>query len=122
MRSRSTCFTIDELQQETVRQVESIWLENPGKRIRLKHVGGGGGRGQRVVTSVEEIAEAVMSVLIESNAAGEGDNKNFLIELNIENTRHNEIQLLGNGKVVYRNLADVIVLCKCMSKNYSKFL
>ena len=91
-------FTIEELQQETVRQVESIWLENPGKRIRLKHVGGGGGRGQRVVTSVEEIAEAVMSVLIESKAAGEGDNKNFLIELNIENTRHNEIQLLGNGK------------------------
>jgi len=39
----------------------------------------------------------VMSVLIESKAAREGDNKNFLIELNIENTRHNEIQLLGNG-------------------------
>ena len=36
-------FTIDELQQETVRQVESIWLENPGKRIRLKHVDGGRG-------------------------------------------------------------------------------
>ena len=39
-----------------------------------------------------------MSVLIESKATGVGDNKNFLIELNIENTRHNEIQLLGNGE------------------------
>ena len=91
-------FTISELQQETVRQVEKLWRENPGKRIRLKHVGGGGGKGQRVVISIDEVSEAVMSVLIESKATGVGDNKNFLIELNIENTRHNEIQLLGNGE------------------------
>jgi acetyl/propionyl-CoA carboxylase alpha subunit len=91
-------FTISELQQETVLQVETLWQENPGKRIRLKHVGGGGGKGQRVITSVDEVQEAVMSVLIESKATGVGDNKNFLIELNIENTRHNEIQLLGNGE------------------------
>ena len=39
-----------------------------------------------------------MSVLIESKAVGVGDNKNFLIELNFENTRHNEIQLIGNGE------------------------
>ena len=114
-------FTIEELQQETVRQVESIWLENPGKRIRLKHVGGGGGRGQRVVTSVEEIAEAVMSVLIESKAAGEGDNKNFLIELNIENTRHNEIQLLGNGKWCIE-LGGRDCSLQCTNKNCLKFL
>ena len=36
-------FSISELQKETVRQVEKIWRENPGKRIRLKHVDGGGG-------------------------------------------------------------------------------
>ena len=91
-------FTITELQQETARQVETLWRENPGKRIRLKHVGGGGGKGQRVITDVDEVEEAVMSVLIESKATGVGDNKNFLIELNIEDTRHNEIQLLGNGE------------------------
>jgi acetyl/propionyl-CoA carboxylase alpha subunit len=91
-------FTISELQQETVRQVETLWRKNPGKRIRLKHVSGGGGKGQRVLTSIDEVQEAVMSVLIESKATGIGDNKNFLIELNIENTRHNEIQLLGNGE------------------------
>src|SRR5262249_49646873 len=28
---------------------------------------------------------------------GVGDNKNMLIELNVEQTRHNEIQILGNG-------------------------
>ena len=37
-------------------------------------------------------------VLNEVKANGVGDNKNVLIELNIEQTRHNEIQLLGNGE------------------------
>jgi acetyl/propionyl-CoA carboxylase alpha subunit len=31
-------------------------------------------------------------------ANGVGDNKNMLIELNVESTRHNEIQILGNGE------------------------
>jgi hypothetical protein len=34
----------------------------------------------------------------EVKATGVGDNKNVLIELNIEQTRHNEIQLIGNGE------------------------
>ena len=37
-------------------------------------------------------------ILSESKATGDTDNKNFLIELNIEKTRHNEIQLFGNGE------------------------
>ena len=37
-------------------------------------------------------------VLNEVKANGVGDNKNVLVELNIEQTRHNEIQLLGNGE------------------------
>ena len=40
----------------------------------------------------------VREVLMEVKANGVGDNKNVLIELNIEQTRHNEIQLLGNGE------------------------
>ena len=40
----------------------------------------------------------VREVLNEVKANGVGDNKNVLIELNIEQTRHNEIQLLGNGE------------------------
>jgi len=91
-------FPISALQEETVSTVESLWQKFPGKRIRFKHVSGGGGKGQRIVSSIDEVADAVMAVLIESKAAGVGDNKNFLIELNFENTRHNEIQLIGNGE------------------------
>jgi biotin carboxyl carrier protein len=40
----------------------------------------------------------VREVLNEVKANGVGDNKNLLIELNIEQTRHNEIQLVGNGE------------------------
>ncbi|MBF0238304.1 MAG: biotin carboxylase [SAR324 cluster bacterium] len=95
---RVDLITIPELQKETAKQIQNIWSTLPGRRIRLKHIGGGGGKGQRIVQKPEEIAEAVKAVLIESKATGTGDNKNFLIELNIENTRHNEVQLLGNGE------------------------
>jgi len=91
-------FPISALQEETLKVVTSLWQEFPEKRIRFKHVSGGGGKGQRIISSSDEVADAVMSVLIESNATGIGDNKNFLIELNFENTRHNEIQLIGNGE------------------------
>jgi biotin carboxylase len=40
----------------------------------------------------------VREILQEVKATGVGDNKNVLIELNIEQTRHNEIQLIGNGE------------------------
>ena len=41
---------------------------------------------------------ALREVLLEVKAAGVGDNKNVLLELNIESTRHHEIQLVGNGE------------------------
>jgi acetyl/propionyl-CoA carboxylase alpha subunit len=85
------------LQREAEKQVRALLAAHPGRKLRFKHVGGGGGKGQRVVGSADEAPQAVFEVLNESKATGAGDNKNFLIELNIENTRHNEIQLLGNG-------------------------
>ena len=91
-------ISIEEIQAETKVQVQTIWEKFAGKRIRFKHIGGGGGKGQRVIQHESEIDNAVKEVLIESKATGVGDNKNFLIELNIEDTRHNEIQLLGNGE------------------------
>lgn len=91
-------ITLEELQQKAKEEIAKLFKENPGKRIRLKHVGGGGGKGQRIVTNEEQVPSAVLEVLSEAKALGPSDNKNFLIELNIENTRHNEIQLLGNGK------------------------
>lgn len=69
----------------------------PGKRIRFKYIGGGGGKGQRIVDTPQQVPDAIMEVLIESKMIGVGNNRNMLIELNIEDTRHNEIQLLGNG-------------------------
>ena len=89
---------LPELQAEAKRQTARMLKEHPGMRLRLKHVGGGGGKGQRIISSSREAPDAVFEVLSESRAMGPGDNKNFLIELNVEDTRHNEIQLLGNGE------------------------
>jgi len=90
--------TIADLQKEALKQSEGIWAKFPGKRIRFKYIGGGGGKGQRVVSKPEEVAGAVMEIIAESKVTAEGSNRNFLIELNIENTRHNEIQSIGNGE------------------------
>ena len=91
-------ITLEEIQTETRGRVEQILRENPGKRLRFKYIGGGGGKGQRIIENVGQCDNAVVEVLAESKAMGPADNKNFLIELNIERTRHNEIQLLGNGE------------------------
>jgi acetyl/propionyl-CoA carboxylase alpha subunit len=107
-------YTIDELGEQVRREVEEMFTKYPGSRVRLKAIGGGGGKGQRILGGTlltmanpdrKAIAEAaadapalVREVLNEVKANGVGDNKNVLIELNIEQTRHNEIQLLGNGK------------------------
>ena len=89
--------TIEELQRAAERESEKIWAQYPGKRIRYKCIGGGGGKGQRVVTNGSETAAAVMDILAEQKVLEPGSNRNFLIELNLETTRHNEIQVVGNG-------------------------
>lgn len=89
--------TIPDLQAQAEEQSRKIWKEHPGRRIRFKAIGGGGGKGQRVVRSPDEVAAAVMDVLAEQKVVAPGSNRNFLVELNLETTRHNEIQLLGNG-------------------------
>ena len=107
-------YTIDELGWQVQREVTELFKKHPGTRVRLKAIGGGGGKGQRILGGTlltakaadaklieEAAAEAptlVREVLNEVKATGVGDNKNVLIELNIEQTRHNEIQLLGNGQ------------------------
>lgn len=97
-RAGAGLLTVEDLQKKAEQVVEGFLKENPGKRFRLKYIGGGGGKGQRIVRSVDEVKEAVFQVLSESKATGDADNKNFLIELNVETTRHNEIQLIGNGE------------------------
>ncbi len=90
--------TVAELQEEAVVESKKIWEKYPKNRIRYKYIGGGGGKGQSVVKAIEEVKAAVLEILAESKVLTPGSNRNFLIELNIENTRHNEIQLIGNGE------------------------
>ena len=91
-------ITIEDLQNEAEIESEEIWKKYPKNRIRFKYIGGGGGKGQRIIGNKSEAKAAVMEILAESKVTGVGSNRNFLIELNIENTRHNEIQLIGNGE------------------------
>jgi acetyl/propionyl-CoA carboxylase alpha subunit len=106
-------FTIEELGQQVEIEAAELFKKSPRSRFRIKAIGGGGGKGQRIIggsllnlekATAKQIADAaaeapglVREALNEVKANGVGDNKNVLIELNIEQTRHNEIQLLGNG-------------------------
>jgi acetyl/propionyl-CoA carboxylase alpha subunit len=107
-------YSIEEMSAQVQVEVEAMFREYPASRVRIKAIGGGGGKGQRILggallsikkPTAEQIREAaveaptlVREVLNEVKANGVGDNKNVLVELNIEQTRHNEIQLLGNGE------------------------
>ncbi len=97
---RRDLFTLDALCEQVQCEVASLRGEHPGYRIRLKAIGGGGGKGQRVLPASpddESAGDMLREILSEVKATGPGDDKNLLLELNIENTRHLEIQLLGNG-------------------------
>jgi acetyl/propionyl-CoA carboxylase alpha subunit len=91
-------YTVDELAEQIELEVASILKKYEGSRIRLKAIGGGGGKGQRIVNAAKQAPAMVREILGEVKALGVGDNKNILVELNIETTRHNEIQLIGNGE------------------------
>ncbi len=105
-------YTIEELQAQIEKSVVEMYQRYPENRIRLKAIGGGGGKGQRILaapmsyegSAEEKVAaaaakapELVMEILNEVKTTGVGDNKNVLVELNIETTRHQEIQVIGNG-------------------------
>lgn len=107
-------YSIEELSAQVQVECAEMFKGYPGARIRLKAIGGGGGKGQRILGASLLTAKSPSAALIEQAAAdapgmvreilnevkanGVGDNKNVLVELNIEQTRHNEIQLLGNGE------------------------
>jgi acetyl/propionyl-CoA carboxylase alpha subunit len=91
-------YSIEELAEQIEIEAGKLLREHPGRRFRLKAVGGGGGKGQRIFSNITDILGLVREVLNEVKATGIGDNKNMLIELNVEHTRHNEIQIVGNGQ------------------------
>ena len=92
-------YTVDELCATLTEAVEKMAAEYPENRIRLKAISGGGGKGQRILAIGESARtpEMVREILNEVKTTGVGDNKNVLVELNIETTRHQEIQAVGNG-------------------------
>jgi acetyl/propionyl-CoA carboxylase alpha subunit len=92
-------YTVDELCAALTEAVEKMTAEYPKNRVRLKAISGGGGKGQRILGIGESARtpELVREILNEVKTTGVGDNKNVLVELNIETTRHNEIQVIGNG-------------------------
>ena len=92
-------YTIDELIETVTEAVLGMNEAYPNNRVRLKAIGGGGGKGQRIVElgGAANTGVLVKEILQEVKASGVGDNKNVLVELNIESTRHQEIQVIGNG-------------------------
>lgn len=92
-------YTVDELCDTLTESVRKIMEEYPQNRVRLKAISGGGGKGQRILArgEPERTPELVREILNEIKTTGVGDNKNVLVELNIETTRHQEIQVIGNG-------------------------
>ncbi|AUM12257.1 ATP-binding protein [Ketobacter alkanivorans] len=106
-------ISTDEICAEAIVRVAEVFGRYPENRVRLKAIGGGGGKGQRILQSPaafegdldvrikaasEVAAEKLIEILQEVKTTGVGDNKNVLIELNIETTRHQEIQVIGNGE------------------------
>lgn len=106
-------ITADDVGAALQQEARKMLKARPSNRFRLKAIAGGGGKGQRILQSAdsfdgatldEQVENAVQSVpalvrecLIELKSNGVGDNKNVLIEMNIDTTRHQEIQVVGNG-------------------------
>ncbi len=93
-------YTVDELSATLTEAVQKMAAEYPDNRVRLKAISGGGGKGQRIlgIGEAAKTPEMVREILNEVKTTGVGDNKNVLVELNIETTRHQEIQVIGNGQ------------------------
>ncbi len=93
-------YTVNELCEALTEAVQKMAADYPENRVRLKAISGGGGKGQRILGIGEagKTPEMVREILNEVKTTGVGDNKNVLVELNIETTRHQEIQVIGNGE------------------------
>ena len=106
-------LTNDEILDAVRTQVAELLARYPDRRLRLKAVGGGGGKGQRVLDAASryegagldarvaaaaaDAMERTREIWSEVKALEPGANKNVLLELNIDTNRHQEVQVLGNG-------------------------
>ncbi len=67
-----------------------------GFPILLKAIGGGGGRGQRLVTQEDTLEQDITAALREAKNAF--NSEGLLLERMIDNARHVEIQIAGDGQ------------------------
>lgn len=72
----------------------SIFADKFAYPILLKAAGGGGGKGMRIVSNVDELASAFRSAQSEAQSAF-GDNRVY-VEKYLENPRHIEFQILAD--------------------------
>ena len=108
-------YTIEELVDALYDGIREMFFARPHVRIRLKAISGGGGKGQRIIRAPQSYSELsrlddqidatlaslpslVREILSEVKCLGVGDNKNVVAELNVEETSHQEIQVIGNGE------------------------
>ena len=87
-------YTVDELCGHSTEAVAKMTADYPTESRSAESDRGGGGKGQRILGIGESARtpEMVREILNEVKTTGVGDNKNVLVELNIETTRHQEIQ------------------------------
>lgn len=78
--------------------------EKVGYPVIIKASGGGGGRGMRVVRNASELIESIQMTKAEAKAAF--DNDVVYMEKFLENPRHIEIQVLGDGEGKAIHLAE----------------
>ena len=106
-------LTNEEILEAVRAQTAKLLTRYPDRRLRLKAVGGGGGKGQRVLDAASgypgadlearvaaaaaDAMERTREIWSEVKALEPGANKNVLLELNIDTNRHQEVQVLGNG-------------------------
>jgi acetyl-CoA carboxylase biotin carboxylase subunit len=80
---------------ESVRDAEKV-AEDVGYPVMIKAVGGGGGRGMRIVRSKENLPNSFLMCRAEAEAAF--GSPEVYIEKYIERPRHVEIQVIGDSK------------------------
>ncbi|MEM7094310.1 MAG: carboxyl transferase domain-containing protein [Actinomycetota bacterium] len=75
-----------------------------GGAVMLKAVAGGGGRGSRSVTSVDELADAYAACAREAQMAFGNDA--LFVEEFVANARHIEVQMVGDGSGAVTHLGE----------------
>ncbi len=79
-------------------EARAYFAAGDGRPIMIKAIGGGGGRGMRAVRRAEELEPAYRRCV--SEAGGAFGLTGVYVEGRIENARHIEVQIVGDGRQV----------------------